>query len=526
MAEIIPVKMIPVKLAYKIHRYNSKEIYKGFSFKHLSDATQYYVHPDNQSYSGTTTLAQPIGEAIILFSDLLSSIRRGDPIGDFYGSDLSEDVYSENPNAGKTYFEINIPEDYRSAGVFDKNVFQIRALRAGADIQIAAYDKTGRLIPDHVDPKKVKYDQITPEILLLAVKEYIQNPLWAARLEKFSENPACDDFVNLHEDFYQDYKADEFRLGFGNISPDSKDGLVSFGERYATVCRNKVQLNKTKKIDLVKFDESEFSSDRLSLVPELSEELVLPSELVNLCSAVSMGDAKAVLLHGPAGTGKTVACKLMCEKIGLPLMETINCTENLDEFVLGKYVPDGDKISFFESYVTKAIRDGGAVVFEEINFAKPQYLSFLNSLLDDNGFVRLDNGKVVKRHKNFRFFATMNIGYFGTRELNQALYNRFSAVVEISALSDEAVIRMLSARVPECGEHIPKMLGVYRKIKAKIDSEEAEYVISPRNLENWARLAKYEGYLKAAEKTIIPAVRGDRALEEAIRGIIMLYRWD
>ena len=34
---------------------------------------------------------------------------------------------------------------------------------------------------------------------------------------------------------------------------------------------------------------------------------------------------------------------------------------------------------------TKAIREGGAVVFEEINFAKPQYLAFLNSLLDDNG---------------------------------------------------------------------------------------------------------------------------------------------
>ena len=77
-------------------------------------------------------------------------------------------------------------------------------------------------------------------------------------------------------------------------------------------------------------------------------------------------------------------------------------------------------IVFKESYVTKAIREGGVVVFEEINFAKPQHLAFLNSLLDDNGFVRLDNGEVVRRNKNFRFFATMNLGYFGTKELNQA----------------------------------------------------------------------------------------------------------
>ena len=52
------------KRAYKVVRENSSEIYKGFGFKHLSDATQYYVHPDNQSFKGTTTLCQPIGDVL------------------------------------------------------------------------------------------------------------------------------------------------------------------------------------------------------------------------------------------------------------------------------------------------------------------------------------------------------------------------------------------------------------------------------------------------------------------------------
>ncbi len=56
------------KISYKVVRANSDEIYKGFGFKHLSDVTQYYVHPNNQSYKGTTTLCQPIGESLILFS--------------------------------------------------------------------------------------------------------------------------------------------------------------------------------------------------------------------------------------------------------------------------------------------------------------------------------------------------------------------------------------------------------------------------------------------------------------------------
>jgi len=235
---------------------------------------------------------------------------------------------------------------------------------------------------------------------------------------------------------------------------------------------------------------------------------------------------RTILFHGPAGTGKTMSCKLVAQAVGLPIMDTVNCTENLDEFVLGKFIPQDDKIIFRESYVTKAIRNGGAVVFEEINFAKPQYLAFLNSLLDDNGFVRLDNGEVVRRNPNFRFFATMNIGYFGTKELNQALYNRFNAIVEIAALPDEAISRMLAARVPECVPVISKLLGVYHKLKKKIESEELDVVISPRNLENWAKLAKYDGYISAAEKTILPIAKCDRALEDTIRGILMLYKWN
>jgi midasin (ATPase involved in ribosome maturation) len=258
----------------------------------------------------------------------------------------------------------------------------------------------------------------------------------------------------------------------------------------------------------------------------LGTEFILPKELQGVSNAIQSGDVLAALFHGPAGTGKTMGCKLICQEIQMPIMDTINCTENLDEFILGKYIPVDDGIIFLESYVTKAIRNGGAVVFEEINFAKPQYLAFLNSLLDDNGFVRLDNGEVVKRHKNFRFLATMNFGYFGTKELNQALYNRFNSIIEIATLSDEAIKRMLIHRIPESIEFVDKMISVYHKIKKKIELEELDIVISPRNLENWARMAKYEGYIKSAEKTLIPIAKCDRVLEETIRSIIVYINGD
>ena len=72
---------------------------------------------------------------------------------------------------------------------------------------------------------------------------------------------------------------------------------------------------------------------------------------------------------------------------------------------------------------------------------------------------------------------------------------------------------------------LDNMTQSYHKLKNKIEAEELDIVISPRNLENWARQAKYEGYLKAAEKTIIPIAKCDRTLENVIRGFLLLYKW-
>lgn len=503
------------KTSYKVVRKNSDEIYKGFGFKHLSDATQYYVHPDNQSYKGTTTLCQPIGESVILFAALLQSIEKGSAIGDYYVSDDRETVY----------LEIAVPEDYRVNGVAEPDIYTYRAVTRGYDVSVAAYDQLDRWIPGDMEHLHPLY-KLLPAFMVLLAHEVETVPEFRTIMESFVESPVADTFVNVHEDFYQNHKMDEYEIAYTDLSSIEKDGFYSYSSTYEVIRDNKRNAAGNEEKAVIPFPEDVFTDAQKSFIPNLPSEFVLPKNLQSVCSAVAAGDMLAVLLHGPAGTGKTMSCKLICQAIRLPVMETINCTENLDEFILGKYIPQDDRIIFKESYVTEAVKNGGAVVFEEINFAKPQHLAFLNSLLDDNGFVRLDNGEVIRRNRNFRFFATMNLGYFGTKELNQALYNRFNGIVEIAALSDEAITRMLTTRVPECRPVVDKMLGVYHKIKKKVESEELDVVISPRNLENWARLAKYDGYIKAAEKTIIPAAKCDRALENAIRGIMMLYRWE
>jgi len=503
------------KEAFKINRPNGKEIYKGFGFKHHSDVTQYYVHPNNQSPEGTTALCQPIGESVVLFSLLLLSIINDkEPFGDYY--------YNEEKS--RFYLKFTVPEDWHSAGIIDKEVFSYKIYLEENNIYFGAYDKNDSWMEDKIEPL-AKFYKLLPCFVVLLARETETNADFAPLINNFIESPVADVFVNINEDFYQNHKFEDYFIHYGQPPYIDISKFVSCISTHEAVRENRKNIQDKQEVRIVPFSPDTFKPEYKDYIPALGNEFELPKELYNLCNAVQSGDCRAVLFHGPAGTGKTIACKLVCQEIALPILETVNCTENLDEYVLGKYIPQGDKIVFSESYLTKAIRDGGAVVFEEINFAKPQYLAFLNSLLDDNGFVRLDSGEIVKRHQNFRFFATMNLGYYGTKELNQALFNRFNAVIELPALSDNSIRKMLSLRVPECIPFIDKILSVYHKLRKKIESEELEIVISPRNLENWARLSRHEGFIQAAEKTIIPIAKNDRALESAIKGIIYLYKW-
>ena len=509
--------------AYSIVRKNSAnptlnkpEIACGFGFSHKDNVTGYYVSPLNSSRKKETFLAQPIAEAVSVMTRIIT--------GDF-----CDIAFYSDPDYSEIYLEFQVPLYCHRMDMIPDHVHTYRVWCKQSSIVFSAFDKNDSLIVSNMDHFHPLNKLLIIFIALLA-RHMLINPMYAETLKKFAsscnylDNKETDrkSFVVLNEDFYQANKDMEFSFLYSD--PRKMVNMLSLIPCYFTKPQS-LSSGQGKAKQRLTFSSDAFTDEQRSLIPSLGKEFALDSALLDFADSIPAGDTRSALFYGPAGTGKTMTCKLLAKQVGLPIMETINCTENLDEFVLGKFIPDGDKIVFKESYVTKAIREGGAVVFEEINFAKPQHIAFLNSLLDDNGFVRLDNGETVKRNPNFRFFATMNVGYFGTRELNQALRNRFNAVIELSELSESAIIRMLVERVPDSRPYIDKMLKVYKSIKGRIKTEELDLVISPRNLENWARLARYEGYELAAEHTIIPIAQNDKDMEKAIRTLIGMYKW-
>lgn len=484
-----------------------------------------YLEPDTIKTKCEELTSQSIGEAIYLFSRFIKAII--DPNSD---DKQFGDIFFKK--TGQLFqIEFTVPADYRDNKVISDEVYSYRASFVGSLLLVCAYGKDGKPLPEVTHMMK-EYYKLLPAFCAMFSNDYILDGKFHYSLDKFIGDPSIENFALIHSYFCRKWQDKDVNLQYGDIEHvqhiliGRSDGYWrSFSDEMLEKLQKKDGSKEGQLLNKGYFPSNVFDEDQLQFIPMLSKEFSLQKELRSICRAVVAGDSRAVLLHGPAGTGKTMGCRLVCQTIKLPIMATINCTENLDEFVLGKFIPEGDKIVFKESGVTDAIRRGGAVIFEEINFAKPQHLAFLNSLLDDNGFVRLDNGDIVHRNKNFRFFATMNIGYFGTKELNQALYNRFNVIIEIAALSDEAIKNMLTVRVPTCSLFVDKMLGVYHKLQKKIEEDELDVVISPRNLENWARMAKYDGYIIAAQKTIIPIAKCDRDFEKVINDIMMLYVW-
>lgn len=509
-----------VKRAYRVRR-NNQEIYKGYGFKHLSDATNYYVHPNNQSVNLTTTLAQSIGEAINLVSELYASLGLVD-----YEQRVNIYVVNKNQRVVNGYFKIQ-PTHYLA------KIFPLEASRVEFECRYNDSQITVNLL-DHnnheIEMDEYLINLISNIALFVAYRESegtsvssleSSEEMYVIKKDilQLDQRPDANLFVRVHETYYQLHKNNQFLVQF-NRQLDFENYQVNIGESTLKKDDSTKQEIQRQAQDIQTFEGFDERH-----IPVLEEGYTKNPNFSSIGNAIVAGDTISILLYGAAGTGKTIACKQLCEQMRLPILATINCTENLDEFVLGKYIPVEDKIIFRESEVSMAIRNGGAVVFEEINFARPGYLAFLNSLLDVNGFVRLDNGEIIRRHPDFRFFATMNYGYYGTKEINEALLNRFHMMIELQALSDDSIRHLLKTQVPECIDNIDLMLDTYHFIQKVMESRGLKHVISPRNLLNWAKLAKHCGYTLAGELTLAGVVQNDSLAKQMITSYLNSQYW-
>lgn len=187
-------------------------------------------------------------------------------------------------------------------------------------------------------------------------------------------------------------------------------------------------------------------------------------------SAILAG--KNILLVGDKSTGKNVLAENLAYLFKRPLWN-LSFHINIDSSVLiGDDTLKNGNVIFREGPITKAANCGGFVVLDEINMAKNEAMAVLHSILDYRRIIDIPGYDIIKLHPATRFIATMNYGYQGTRELNEALLSRF-VIIKMPLISRERLVELIKKEYPKMkNEYVGNIAFFFYDLKLKAEAGE------------------------------------------------------
>ena len=116
--------------------------------------------------------------------------------------------------------------------------------------------------------------------------------------------------------------------------------------------------------------------------------------------------------------------------------------------------------------------NGGFGIFDEINMAKNDAVSVLHATLDYRRILDVPGYDKIELHDAARFIGTMNYGYAGTRELNEALVSRF-LVIEMPSVTEDTLHYILTSQFSNFKkEGLKQICGLFLDLQRKADNNE------------------------------------------------------
>ncbi len=230
------------------------------------------------------------------------------------------------------------------------------------------------------------------------------------------------------------------------ISPGLLEGVRAFREKYPTETENA----------------SRVPDPEYYYYGKKTWELALASILAG----------KNLLLAGPKATGKNVLSENLGTLFGRPVWN-ISFHINTDaSYLVGTDTYDGSRVSFRPGPIWLCAEKGGFGVLDEINMAKNEALAVLHAALDFRRSLDVPGYEKVDLRPETRFIATMNYGYAGTRDLNEALTSRF-AVLDMPVISEDNLQKLISRRYPTIRAKIrDQLVKLYGELERKAESAE------------------------------------------------------
>ena len=230
-------------------------------------------------------------------------------------------------------------------------------------------------------------------------------------------------------------------------------------------------------VDPALLEEASRYRARHPVSPEAAERVPQPRYLYygkeiweSAVSALLCG--QHLLLSGPKATGKNVLAENLAAVFGRPLWD-VSMYINVDAAALiGTDTLREGQVVFREGPVSRCARVGGFGVLDEVNMAKNEALAVLHAALDHRRVIDVPGYERIPLDEATRFIGTMNYGYAGTRELNEALVSRF-VVLDMPVISQENLKKLLRRSFPALKESWAEQFALlFRDLRQKCDSGE------------------------------------------------------
>ncbi|KKN12880.1 hypothetical protein LCGC14_1012020 [marine sediment metagenome] len=206
-------------------------------------------------------------------------------------------------------------------------------------------------------------------------------------------------------------------------------------------------------------------------IPLPDEHYVFSKEMVReVLAFLRKPDSDAMYVFGHTGTGKTSGINQILSKLNWPAQQ-LTCHEDLQfaelvgQFVMRSERPgEAPQMKWIYGPLAKAMRDGHALVLNEVDLVEPGELSGLNDVLDGRPLVISENGgEIIYPHPDFRVFVTGNsFGsgdergvYQGVKVQNLAAMDRYR-MLEVKYLAPEIEEKIIQNVAPDLPEVIVK----------------------------------------------------------------------
>lgn len=179
-----------------------------------------------------------------------------------------------------------------------------------------------------------------------------------------------------------------------------------------------------------------------------------------------------LLLTGAKATGKNVLAENLAWIFGRPVYNVSFHVNTDSGDLIGTDTFINNEVQLRKGSIYRCAQYGGFGILDEINMAKNDAVSVLHASLDYRRSIDVPGYDKIDIHEAARFIGTMNYGYAGTKELNEALVSRFM-VIDMPAQDEDTLEYILSSKFPTLKESAKKQwIGLFMDLQLKAQNGE------------------------------------------------------